>query len=70
MNIHGLKHLRCFQCVYLLSAFLIALSGGGIPYAQAQTTAEHQVQLSRLNYLLAIDRLDFYSLGLADYLEK
>lgn len=51
----------------LVLAFLIASGGGGIP-ARAELTAEHKNQLSRLDYLLAVDRLDFYSDGLADYL--
>lgn len=52
----------------LLIAFLIATGGGAVPYAHAGLTAEHQQQLNKLNYLLAVDRLDFYSDGLADYL--
>lgn len=51
----------------LLLAFLIASGGGGIP-ARAELTAAHKAQLSQLDYLLAVDRLDFYSDGLADYL--
>ncbi len=52
----------------LLIAFLIATGGGGIPYAHAELTAEHKHQLTKLNYMLSVDRLDFYSDGLADYL--
>lgn len=51
----------------LVLAFLIATSGGGSP-AFAEMTAEHRAQLNQLDYLLAVDRLDFYSDGLADYL--
>lgn len=50
----------------LLLAFLIAT--GPIGPVRAELTAEHREQLTRLDYLLAVDRLDFYSDGLADYL--
>ncbi|WP_413567967.1 hypothetical protein ACLWBD_08955 [Bdellovibrio sp. HCB117] len=49
----------------LLLAFLMFQ---GSLNARAELTAEHKVQLSQLEYLLAVDRLDFYSDGLADYL--
>lgn len=52
----------------LLIAFLIATGGGGVPFAHAELSAEHRYQLTKLNYMLAVDRLDFYSDGLADYL--
>ncbi|MDG0816579.1 hypothetical protein [Bdellovibrio svalbardensis] len=52
----------------LLIAFLITTGGGGVPYAHAELTAAHKDQLTKLNYMLSVDRLDFYSDGLADYL--
>ncbi|MBV2169379.1 MAG: hypothetical protein KUL82_11800, partial [Bdellovibrio sp.] len=51
----------------LLVAFLISTHGVAVP-VRAEVAAEHKVQLSQLDYLLAVDRLDFYSDGLADYL--
>ncbi|WP_415061192.1 hypothetical protein [Bdellovibrio sp.] len=51
----------------LLVAFLISTHGIAVP-VRAEVAAEHKVQLSQLDYLLAVDRLDFYSDGLADYL--
>lgn len=51
----------------LVLAFLISTGGMGIP-ARAELTAQHKAQLNQLDYLLAVDRLDFYSDGLADYL--
>ncbi|WII71057.1 hypothetical protein QJS83_11350 [Bdellovibrio sp. 22V] len=51
----------------LLLAFMIFQSGFSTP-VRAEMTAEHKSQLTQLEYLLAVDRLDFYSDGLADYL--
>lgn len=51
----------------LLLAFFISTGGVG-PFALADLAADHKVQMTRLDYLLALDRLDFYSDGLADYL--
>nr|BFD66891.1 hypothetical protein HAGR004_19130 [Bdellovibrio sp. HAGR004] len=51
----------------LVLAFLISTGGMGIP-VRAEMTAQHRAQLNQLDYLLAVDRLDFYSDGLADYL--
>lgn len=51
----------------LLVAFLISTHGIGVP-VRAEITVEHRAQLFQLDYLLAVDRLDFYSDGLADYL--
>ncbi|UOF01983.1 hypothetical protein [Bdellovibrio reynosensis] len=51
----------------LLLAFLISTGGTGAP-VYAQVSADHKSQIAQLDYLLAVDRLDFYSDGLADYL--
>lgn len=51
----------------LVLAFLISTSAMTTP-AHAELSAAHKAQLTQLDYLLAVDRLDFYSDGLADYL--
>lgn len=51
----------------LLVAILAFTAGWGHPVF-AEVAAEHKVQIAQLDYLLAVDRLDFYSEGLADYL--
>jgi hypothetical protein len=52
--------------IYLFS--LIALISVSCSEVQAQISSKHQDQIDRIEYLLALDRLDFYAEGLADYL--
>ncbi len=53
-------------CIIIM-ACLFVINWVGVP-ARAEMTAEHRAQLTQLDNLLALDRLDFYSDGLADYL--
>jgi hypothetical protein len=52
----------------LFVSTIFAVFCRGRPSASAKTTSPHQEQISHLDYLLAIDRLDFYVDGLADHL--
>ncbi len=51
----------------LILALFLSSIGMGLPGGDA-LSAEHRIQLNQLDYLLAIDRLDYYSDGLADQL--
>jgi hypothetical protein len=51
----------------LILALFLSSIGMGVP-GGAALSAEHRIQLNHLDYLLALDRLDYYSEGLADQL--
>lgn len=56
--------MRNIQTILLV----LLISMGGVGAVCAEPTVDHRAQLGQLDYLLAVDRLDFYSEGLADYL--